>query len=64
MRGGDLAIWTADAVHCQSLDGRIELDPAIQHLLADGYESFRVAQDGSYQCLWFKARLPSTSATP
>lgn len=60
----DLAIWTASAVHCQSLHGRIEIDTAIQHLLADGYEPFRVTQDGSAQSLWFKARRLSTSATP
>jgi hypothetical protein len=62
--GGDIAVWTTDAVHSRSLHGRIEIDAAIQRLLADGYEPFRVTQDGSYQCLWFKARLPSTSATP
>src|SRR5215207_6673984 len=62
--GGDLAVWTADAVHSRSLQGRIEIDTAIQQLLADGYEPFRVTQDGSYHCLWFKARLPRPSATP
>ena len=61
---GEIAIWTADAAHSQSLQGRIEIVTAIQQLLADGYEPFRVTQDGSYQCVWFKARLLSPSATP
>ena len=60
---GELGIWTADDVHGQALHGTIEIDTAIQHLLADGYEPFRVTQHGSYQCFWFKARRPSTSAT-
>ena len=58
---GDLGIWTAEAVHSRPLHGRSEIDTAIQHLLADGYEPFRVAQDGSYQCIWFKARLQTSA---
>jgi hypothetical protein len=51
-------------VHSQSFHNRSEINTAIQHLLADGYEPFRVTQDGSYQCIWFKVRLPSISAAP
>jgi hypothetical protein len=58
---GDLGIWTAETVHSQSFHNRSEIDTAIQHLLADGYEPFRVAQDGSYQCIWFKARLRTSA---
>jgi hypothetical protein len=43
---------------------RLRVETAIQHLLADGYEPFRVTQEGGLQYLWFRARLPRTSATP
>ena len=57
----EVEIWTAETVHSQSFHNRSEIDTAIQHLLADGYEPFRVAQDGSYQCIWFKARLRTSA---
>jgi hypothetical protein len=60
-KDGDLGIWTAEAVHSQSFHNRSEIDTAIQHLLADGYEPFRVTQDGSYSCIWFKARLRTSA---
>ena len=61
---GEVAIWTADAVHSQSFHNRSEIDTAIQHLLADGYEPFWITQVGGYHCIWFKARLPSISTNP
>jgi hypothetical protein len=63
-READVEIWTAEAVHSQAFHNRSEIDTAIQHFLADGYEPFRVTQDGDYHCIWFKVRLPSISATP
>jgi hypothetical protein len=61
---GDLGIWTAEAAHSQSFHTRSEIDTAIQHVLADGYEPFWITQVGGYHCIWFKVRLPSSSATP
>jgi len=58
--GADLAIWTVGAVHRQQLDSESEVDMAIQHLLADGYDLYLVTQSGGIQFLWFKARLPGT----
>jgi hypothetical protein len=60
----DVAIWTADDFHSESLQGRGEAETAIQQLLAEGYEPYWVTQEGSFQSLWFRARLPSPSATP
>jgi hypothetical protein len=60
----DVAIWTADDFSSDSLHGRGAAETAIQHLLADGYEPFWVTQEGSFQTLWFRARLPRTAVTP
>ena len=60
----DVAIWTADDFHSDSLHGRGAAETAIQHLLADGYEPFWVTQEGSFQTLWFRARLPRTAGIP
>ncbi len=57
----DVAIWTADNFHSDSLHGRGAAETAIQHLLGEGYEPFWVTQEGSFQTLWFRARLPRTA---
>jgi hypothetical protein len=59
----DVAIWTADDFHSDSLHGRGAAETAIQHLLADGYEPFWITQEGSFQALWFRARLPRNAVT-
>jgi hypothetical protein len=60
----DVAIWTADDFHSDSLHGRDEAETTIQHLLAEGYEPFWITQEGSCQSLWFRAHLARTAVTP
>jgi hypothetical protein len=59
----DVAIWSADDFHGDSLHGTGAAETAFQHLLAEGYEPFWVTREGSFLSLWFRARLPRTAVT-